>query len=211
MTTVKETNLIHRGKVRDTYDIGEGLLLMVATDRTSAYDVVLPTLIPEKGAVLNQISAFWFEQTSEIVPNHMISLGTDQSTVSISQEIARRSMVVRKAQRIDVECVVRGYIAGSAWAEYRREGSVSGVPMPDKLKEGDKFPEPLFTPATKAEVGHDENITLSQMEDMLGREMTEKLRQFTIQIYVSARDLAIERGIIIACLLYTSPSPRDRG
>lgn len=198
MTTVKETNLIHRGKVRDTYDIGEGLLLMVATDRTSAYDVVLPTLIPEKGAVLNQISAFWFEQTSEIVPNHMISLGTDQSTVSISQEIARRSMVVRKAQRIDVECVVRGYIAGSAWAEYRREGSVSGVPMPDKLKEGDKFPEPLFTPATKAEVGHDENITLSQMEDMLGREMTEKLRQFTIQIYVSARDLAIERGIIIA-------------
>ena len=171
---------------------------MVATDRTSAYDVVLPTLIPEKGAVLNQISAFWFEQTSEIVPNHMISLGTDQSTVAISQEIARRSMVVRKAQRIDVECVVRGYIAGSAWAEYRREGSVSGVPMPDKLKEGDKFPEPLFTPATKAEVGHDENITLSQMEDMLGREMTEKLRQFTIQIYVSARDLAMERGIIIA-------------
>ena len=201
MTTVKETslpNLIHRGKVRDTYDIGEGLLLMVATDRTSAYDVVLPTLIPEKGAVLNQISAFWFEQTSEIVPNHMISLGTDQSTVSISKEIARRSMVVRKAQRIDVECVVRGYIAGSAWAEYRREGSVSGVPMPDKLREGDKFPEPLFTPATKAEVGHDENITLSQMEDMLGREMTERLRQFTIQIYVSARDLAMERGIIIA-------------
>lgn len=201
MTTVKETslpNLIHRGKVRDTYDIGEGLLLMVATDRTSAYDVVLPTLIPEKGAVLNQISAFWFEQTSEIVPNHMISLGTDQSTVSISKEIARRSMVVRKAQRIDVECVVRGYIAGSAWAEYRREGSVSGVPMPDKLREGDRFPEPLFTPATKAEVGHDENITLSQMEDMLGREMTERLRQFTIQIYVSARDLAMERGIIIA-------------
>ena len=201
MTTVKETslqNLIHRGKVRDTYDIGEGLLLMVATDRTSAYDVVLPTVIPEKGAVLNQISAFWFEQTSEIVPNHMISLGTDQSTVSISKEIARRSMVVRKAQRIDVECVVRGYIAGSAWAEYRREGSVSGVPMPDKLREGDKFTEPLFTPATKAEVGHDENITLSQMEDMLGREMTERLRQFTIQIYVSARDLAMERGIIIA-------------
>ncbi len=201
MTTVKETslqNLIHRGKVRDTYDIGEGLLLMVATDRTSAYDVVLPTVIPEKGAVLNQISAFWFEQTSEIVPNHMISLGTDQSTVSISKEIARRSMVVTQAQRIDVECVVRGYIAGSAWAEYRREGSVSGVPMPDKLREGDRFPEPLFTPTTKAEVGHDENISLSQMEDMLGREMTEKLRQFTIQIYVSARDLAMERGIIIA-------------
>tara|TARA_B100000745_G_C20086917_1_gene371383 strand:+ start:54 stop:929 length:876 start_codon:yes stop_codon:yes gene_type:complete len=201
VTTVKETslqNLIHRGKVRDTYDIGEGLLLMVATDRTSAYDVVLPTVIPEKGAVLNQISAFWFEQTSEIVPNHMISLGTDQSTVSISKEIARRSMVVTQAQRIDVECVVRGYIAGSAWAEYRREGSVSGVPMPDKLREGDRFPEPLFTPTTKAEVGHDENISLSQMEDMLGREMTEKLRQFTIQIYVSARDLAMERGIIIA-------------
>ena len=201
MTTVKETslqNLIHRGKVRDTYDIGEGLLLMVATDRTSAYDVVLPTVIPEKGAVLNQISAFWFEQTSEIVPNHMISLGTDQSTVSISKEIARRSMVVTQAQRIDVECVVRGYIAGSAWAEYRREGSVSGVPMPDKLREGDRFPEPLFTPTTKAEVGHDENISLSQMEDMLGREMTERLRQFTIQIYVSARDLAMERGIIIA-------------
>ncbi len=201
MITVKETslpNLIHRGKVRDTHDLGEGLLLMVATDRISAFDVVLPTVIPEKGVVLNQISAFWFDKTTEIVPNHMISLGIDQSTVSIPREIARRSMVVRKAQRIDVECVVRGYITGSAWAEYRREGSVSGVPMPDNLREGDRFPEPLFTPTTKAEVGHDENISLSQMEDMVGREMTEKLRQFTIQIYVSARDLAIEKGIIIA-------------
>ena len=201
MTTVRETslpNLLHRGKVRDTYDLGDGLLLMVATDRTSAFDVVLPTAIPEKGTVLCQISAFWFDKTSQIVPNHLVSLASDYDGLSISEEIARRAMVVKKAERIDVECVVRGYITGSAWSEYRREGTVSGYAMPPGLKEGDKFPEPLFTPTTKAEVGHDENITIAQMEGMVGKELTERLAQTTVSVYSFARGLALEKDIIIA-------------
>ncbi len=201
MTTVRETslpNLLHRGKVRDTYDLGDGLLLMIATDRTSAFDVVLPTAIPEKGTVLCQISAFWFDKTSQIVPNHLVSLASDYDGLSISEEIARRAMVVKKAERIDVECVVRGYITGSAWSEYRREGTVSGYAMPPGLKEGDKFPEPLFTPTTKAEVGHDENITIAQMEGMVGKEVTERLAQTTVSVYSFARDLALEKDIIIA-------------
>jgi phosphoribosylaminoimidazole-succinocarboxamide synthase len=201
MTTVRETslpNLLHRGKVRDTYDLGDGLLLMIATDRTSAFDVVLPTAIPEKGTVLCQISAFWFDKTSQIVPNHLVSLASDYDGLSISEEIARRAMVVKKAERIDVECVVRGYITGSAWSEYRREGTVSGYAMPPGLKEGDKFPEPLFTPTTKAEVGHDENITIAQMEGMVGKELTERLAQTTVSVYSFARDLALEKDIIIA-------------
>ena len=201
MTTVRETslpNLLHRGKVRDTYDLGDGLLLMVATDRTSAFDVVLPTAIPEKGTVLCQISSFWFDKTSQIVPNHLVSLASDYDGLSISEEIARRAMVVKKAERIDVECVVRGYITGSAWSEYRREGTVSGYAMPPGLKEGDKFPEPLFTPTTKAEVGHDENITIAQMEGMVGKELTERLAQTTVSVYSFARGLALEKDIIIA-------------
>ncbi len=201
MTTVRETslpNLLHRGKVRDTYDLGDGLLLMIATDRTSAFDVVIPTAIPEKGTVLCQISAFWFDKTSQIVPNHLVSLASDYDGLSISEEIARRAMVVKKAERIDVECVVRGYITGSAWSEYRREGTVSGYAMPPGLKEGDKFPEPLFTPTTKAEVGHDENITIAQMEGMVGKELTERLAQTTVSVYSFARDLALEKDIIIA-------------
>ena len=201
MTTVRETslpNLLHRGKVRDTYDLGDGLLLMVATDRTSAFDVVLPTAIPEKGTVLCQISAFWFDKTSQIVPNHLVSLASDYDGLSISEEIARRAMVVKKAERIDVECVVRGYITGSAWSEYRREGTVSGYAMPPGLKEGDKFPEPLFTPTTKAEVGHDENITIAQMEGVVGKELTERLAQTTVSVYSFARGLALEKDIIIA-------------
>ena len=129
MTTIRETalpNLFHRGKVRDTYDLGDGRLLMVATDRVSAFDVVLPTAIPEKGVVLCQLSAFWFEQTSDIVPNHLVALATARDDLSLSHEVARRAMVVRKAERIDVECVVRGYITGSAWSEYRRQGDGVG-------------------------------------------------------------------------------------
>ena len=201
MTTIRETTLpnrLYQGKVRDTYDLGEGLLLMVATDRISAFDVVLPTGIPEKGAVLCQISEFWFNKTAHIIPNHFVSLATDRSDLDLSHEIARRAMVVKRAERIDVECIVRGFITGSAWSEYRRSGTVAGQPMPEGLRDGDMFPEPLFTPSTKAEEGHDENITVAQMEDFVGKELTERLSQASIDVYATARDIAREKGIIIA-------------
>lgn len=201
MTTIRETdlpNLLYRGKVRDTYDLGDGLMLMIATDRISAFDVVLPTAIPEKGVVLCQISAFWFGQTSHLLPNHLVALAADRPDLSIPDEISRRAMVVRKAERIDVECVVRGYITGSAWSEYRRKGTVSGLPMPSGLQEGDKFPEPIFTPTTKADVGHDENISIEQMEDMVGKELTAQLARISVEVYSFARDFALEKGIIIA-------------
>ena len=201
MTTVRETsleNLIHRGKVRDTYDLGNGNLLMVATDRISAFDLVLPTPIPEKGAVLSQISAFWFERTSHVIPNHVVATASDRPDLKLDREITRRAMVVRRAERVDVECVIRGYITGSAWAEYRREGTVNGVAMPAGLQEGDKFPEPLFTPTTKAEVGHDENLTIAQMRNMVGAELTSRLADVTAEVYNYAHDVAMEKGIIIA-------------
>ena len=201
MTTIRETTLpnrLYQGKVRDTYDLGDGLLLMVATDRISAFDVVLPTGIPEKGAVLSQISAFWFDMTADIIPNHFVSLASDRSDLGLSDEIARRSMVVKRADRIDVECIVRGFITGSAWSEYRRSGTVAGQQMPEGLRDGDMFPEPLFTPSTKAEEGHDENITVAQMEDLVGRELTERLAQASIDVYAAARDYAKGKGIIIA-------------
>ena len=201
MTTIIETslpNLFHRGKVRDTYTLDDDLLLMVATDRTSAFDVVLPTGIPEKGAVLCQMSAFWFEKTAHIIPHHFVSLATERPELSIPKEVARRAMVVKRAERIDVECVIRGYITGSAWAEYQREGTVSGQTMPTGLREGDRFPTPLFTPTTKAEVGHDENISLEQMEQLAGKEVTALLAEVTLKVYEFARDFALERGIIIA-------------
>ena len=191
-------NLVYRGKVRDTHDIGDGLLLMVATDRISAFDVVLPTSIPEKGVVLCQLSAYWFNQTADLVPNHLIALASDRPDLSLPAEIARRAMVVRRAERVDVECIARGYITGSAWAEYRRSGTVAGRPVPPGLREGDKFPEPLFTPTTKAEVGHDEAISLQELKDMVGVDMARRLADTTIAVYHFAHDLASEKGIIIA-------------
>ncbi|MAF52837.1 MAG: phosphoribosylaminoimidazolesuccinocarboxamide synthase [SAR202 cluster bacterium] len=201
MTAISETNLpntFHRGKVRDTYNLTEGTLLMVATDRTSAFDVVLPTAIPEKGAVLCQISAFWFEKTADIIPNHFLDLALDRPELNVPPEIARRSMVVKKAERINVECVARGFITGSAWAEYRRSGTVQGNPMPEGMREGDPFPEVLFTPTTKAEVGHDENMSFAEVVDMVGAELANQLRDTTIALYSSARDFARSKGIIIA-------------
>ena len=191
-------NLVYRGKVRDTHDIGDGLLLMVATDRISAFDVVLPTSIPEKGVVLCQLSAYWFNQTADLVPNHLIALASDRPDLSLPAEIARRAMVVRRAERVDVECIARGYITGSAWAEYRRSGTVAGRPVPPGLREGDKFPEPLFTPTTKAEVGHDEAMSLQEVKDMVGVDMARRLADTTIAVYHFAHDLASEKGIIIA-------------
>ena len=201
MTAITETtlpNLLYRGKVRDTYPIDDETLLMVATDRISAFDVVLPTGIPEKGAVLNQISAFWFDKTAHIVPNHLIEMAADRSGLDIPDDVAKRAMVVKKADRIDVECVVRGFITGSAWSEYRRAGTVQDNPMPEGLREGDPFPEVLFTPTTKAEVGHDENMSFEEVVDMVGQEMAGRLRDTTIEVYEFARDFAKDRGILIA-------------
>lgn len=201
MTTIRETTLpnrLYQGKVRDTYEIDDRLLLMVATDRISAFDIVLPTGIPEKGAVLCQLSAFWFDKTAHIIPNHFVSLATERSDLNLSNDLARRSMVVKRAERIDIECIVRGYITGSAWSEYRRNGTVAGQQMPKGLRDGDMFPEPLFTPSTKAEEGHDENITVAQMENLVGKELTERLSHASIDVYSTARDYAKDRGIIIA-------------
>ena len=201
MTTIRESdlpNLVYRGKVRDTHDLDDDLFLMVVTDRISAFDVVLPTAIPDKGAVLCQMSKFWFAQTADLVPNHFVAVASDRPDLDLPANIARQAMVVRKAQRIDVECVVRGYITGSAWSEYKREGTVSGMAMPSGLQEGDKFPEPLFTPTTKAEVGHDENITMEQVAELAGEDMAKRLEQTTIDVYNAAHDIALEKGIIIA-------------
>ena len=190
-------DLIYSGKVRDTHDAGNGLLLMVSTDRISAYDVVLPNAIPGKGAVLNQISAFWFAQTEHIVPNHLVQMGLDRAT-DLPESIKRRSMYVRKADRIDIECVARGYITGSALQEYSDAGTVAGLKIPSGMVEGDLFPSPIFTPATKAEEGHDENISVEHMADLIGAELTSKLQNITLKIYDFAHEFALNKGIIIA-------------
>ncbi len=203
MEAIHDTHLpglerLYTGKVRDTYGLPDGQLLMIATDRISAFDVVLPTAVPDKGAVLCQISSHWFEETSHIVPNHMVALAEPGGPSDLSAEIARRAMVVRQAERIDVECIVRGYITGSAWAEYRREGTVSGMEMPTGLRNGDRFPEPLFTPTTKAEVGHDENISMEEVRNMVGDDTALRLQEISIAVYMFARDRALESGIVIA-------------
>ena len=197
---------MHRGKVRDTYDLGEGRLLMVATDRISAFDVVLPSGIPDKGQVLNRISAFWFDKTAHIVPNHLICLADspdagqylDGLGQPLPAEVAKQAMVVKRAERIDIECIVRGYITGSAWSEYRRQGTVQGIGMPEGMVEGQTFPEPLFTPTTKAEEGHDENMSAQQVVDMVGSEMAAKLEETSKAVYSFAQGFALERGIILA-------------
>ena len=201
-------DILHRGKVRDTYALGGGHLLMVATDRVSAFDVVLPTGITDKGLVLNRISAFWFERTKDIVPNHFICLADapeaaqylEGSSVAgaVSEEVARQAMVVKQAERLDIECIVRGYITGSAWSEYRRQGTVSGMDVGQGLVEGQAFPEPLFTPTTKAEVGHDENMSKQEVLDLVGAEMARQLEDTSKAVYKAALDYAKGRGIILA-------------
>ena len=190
-------DLMYRGKVRDTHDLGEEFL-MVATDRISAFDVVMPNGIPDKGAVLSQISAFWFDKTGHLVPNHLIDMGGARQDLGLSEDMQRRSMIVKKADRIDVECIVRGYITGSAWSEYRKTGTVQDKPMQEGLVEGDKFPEPLFTPTTKAEVGHDENMSWEEVVDMVGADTAARLRDTSIEVFNFAHDFAIEQGIILA-------------
>jgi phosphoribosylaminoimidazole-succinocarboxamide synthase len=193
--------LVARGKVRDVYDLGDKLLI-VATDRLSAFDVVLPTPIPDKGAVLTQMSAFWFEQTGDIVPNHFIrvveSTKVPEVPVELPREMIGRSMVVHKAARIDVECVVRGYITGSGWSDYKKSGSVSGIKLPEGLEESDQLEEPIFTPTTKASEGHDMPITFKEVRELTGDQAANAMRVRSLALYKYGRDFARERGIIIA-------------
>lgn len=201
-------NLLHRGKVRDTYRLSDELLLMVATDRISAFDVVLPSGIPDKGRVLNRMSAFWFDKTRHIIPNHLICLadapdidtrfGDNQLLASLPPQLASQAMVVKEAQRIDVECIVRGYIAGSAWSEYRRQGTVSGKPMPAGLAEGEALEQPLFTPTTKAEQGHDQNLSDGEFQGLVGSDLARQLEQVSREVYSFAQEYARGRGIVLA-------------
>ena len=202
-STVTETSLaelpVRRGKVRDIYDLGDRLLL-VSTDRISAFDWVLPTGIPDKGRVLTQLSRFWFDRLG--VPNHMLSCDVDQFDLPAEvdrEPLAGRAMLVRKTAVVPVECVVRGYLSGSGWKEYQASGTVCGIRLPAGLTESDPLPEPIFTPATKAEVGeHDENITFERMCDEVGRELAEELRRRSLDLYARGAEYARGRGIIIA-------------
>lgn len=192
--------VFRRGKVRDSFDLGERLL-MVSSDRISAFDVNLPNGIPDKGRVLTQLSNFWFARTGDLVRNHLLATDVADFPPELRQyaDVLRgRSVLVRKAERVDVECVVRGYLSGSAWVEYRRAGTVCGQPLPPGLVESDRLPEPIFTPATKADEGHDENISKARMAELIGADLARELERLSLAIYAAAADYARARGIIIA-------------
>ncbi|MBI3615376.1 MAG: phosphoribosylaminoimidazolesuccinocarboxamide synthase [Candidatus Omnitrophica bacterium] len=202
-TELAGAKLFKRGKVRDVYDLGDQLLI-VATDRISAFDVVIPTGIPSKGAVLTQISAFWFEKMTDLTPTHLVSADTDRITQmhpvlkTHRAVLAGRSMLARKTEVVPIECVVRGYLAGSGWKEYQKSQSVCGVLLPAGLKEAQELPEPIFTPATKEESGHDINISEVEMAKRVGADLTTALRETSLAVYSRARDYARSKGIIIA-------------
>lgn len=191
---------IAQGKVRDLYQVGE-LLLIVATDRLSAYDVVLPDGIPDKGRVLNLLSFFWFEKFAKFVPNHVVTTVVDKFPKELSpyrEVLEGRAMLCRRAKPLPVECVVRGYLAGSGWIDYQKTGVVCGIKLPPGLDQAEKLPKPIFTPARKAKTGHDENITYEEMVKIVGEEMAYKLRRISIEIYEQASEYARPKGIIIA-------------
>ena len=199
--------LFLRGKVRDTYDLGN-VLLMIATDRISAFDSVLPCGIPDKGSVLNQLSAFWFRHTQNLLPNHLIEAIDEIHCLDsylptgirfpYPDYLIGRAMVVKKVKRIPVECVVRGYLAGSGWAEYQQHGTICEIPLPKGLKQSQELPQPLFTPTTKAESGHDEPISMDEIKKMVGKALAEELEETSLAVYNYAREHAIAKGIIIA-------------
>lgn len=200
-TSLSDLKLERRGKVRDVYAVDDGHLLIVATDRISAFDCVLPTPIPRKGEVLIALSRFWFERLAHIVPNHLITTDIDQMNEVIrrhADELKGRSMLVKRADVFPVECVVRGYLSGSGWKDYLRTGQVCGHELPKGLQESDELREPIFTPATKAEEGHDENISEAEVRQLLGEETTVFLRETSLRLYKEARQYARSRGIIIA-------------
>src|SRR6266699_4364753 len=191
---------VKSGKVREIFDLGEALLL-VATDRISAFDCIMPNGIPRKGEVLTQLSHFWFERFAALTPNHLLARGDDPLPASLrpfADKLARRSMIVKKAKPLAIECVVRGYLAGSGWKEYRQSQTVCGIKLPPNLKESSELPEPIFTPATKAESGHDENISFQEAARLVGADVAERVRAASLKLYHFARDYARQRGIIIA-------------
>lgn len=205
MSMLKDTDFINlpvfiRGKVRNVYDLGDSLL-MVVTDRISAFDVVFDELIPDKGKVLSSISAFWFDFTKDIIPNHVITTDPAEYPMGLSSyadELKGRSMLVKKVQMLPVECIVRGYLEGSALKEYKAEGTVGGIKMPEGMKQGDKLPAPMVTPSTKEESGHDINITFAQLEDLIGKEDAKQLADAALALYEKASAYALSKGIILA-------------
>ncbi len=199
-TDLKDIGSIKRGKVRDVYDLGDKLLI-VATDRLSAFDVVLPTGIPEKGKILTKLSIFWFKKMEDIIENHLIETDAERFPNSLRQYahiLKDRSMLVKKTKVIPVECVVRGYLAGSGWKDYKESGSICGIKLPPNLLESEKLPEPIFTPTTKAEEGHDTNITEEQLIDTVGKELAFRLKDLSLAIYKKACAIGESKGIIIA-------------
>ncbi len=200
VTTDLPLKIVNKGKVRDIYEIGDNLLL-VATDRISAFDVVLPEPIPTKGVCLTQLSKFWFDYTKNMIPNQVISTEiTDlpKELQKYRKELAYRSMLVKKTKVVPIECIVRGYISGSAWSSYKKDGTVCGMKLPSGMLESEKFPEPLFTPSTKAESGHDINISINKMKELVGSDIAQKLQEYSLKIYNTAAEYARKRGIIIA-------------
>lgn len=190
---------ISSGKVREIYEVDNDKLLLVVSDRISAFDYILPSMVPEKGKVLNQISKFWFDFSKDIIPNHVISIDSKDFPEEFqTTEFEGRSMLVKKLKMIPIECIVRGYITGSGWKSYKENSSVCGIKLPSGLQESEKLPEPIFTPTTKASEGHDQNITFEQVVDMIGENLAEKLRSKTIEIYKKCSEYAISKGVIIA-------------
>ena len=201
-TDIKELKLLSRGKVRDIYEVDDDKLLLVTTDRISAYDVIMPNPIDDKGKILNQITLFWMDMFKDIVPNHLIASKVDDYPEVLHKyrdQLEGRSVLVKKAKPLPIECIVRGYITGSGWNDYQKTGEVCGHKLPEGLKESEMLEQPLFTPSTKAELGeHDENISVEKATEMLGKELFDKVQEATLSIYKRGRDYAREKGIIIA-------------
>lgn len=190
---------ISGGKVREIYEVDDNKLMMVVSDRISAFDVILPAMITDKGKVLNKISEFWFDYVKDIIPNHIITTKFEEFPEEFrTEEFKDRSMLVKKLKMLPIECIVRGYITGSGWKSYKEDGTVCGIKLPDGLKESEKLPEPIFTPSTKAEEGHDMNISFEEACNLIGKDLAEKVREKTIAIYTKCADFAKSKGIIIA-------------
>ena len=205
MTTLMQSevpgaSLWRRGKVRDVYEAGGDRLVIVASDRLSAFDVVLPTPIPGKGRILTQLSNFWFRKTAHLVPNHLVSTDIRRFPIAFRErrELAQRAVLVKRCERVDIECVARGYISGSAWTEYKALGTVAGETLPRGLLESERLPEPIFTPATKAATGHDENISRKQLAAIVGTDLAKELERLTLALYRFAHDYAAAKGVILA-------------
>ena len=200
-TSITSLPLLHRGKVRDIYDIDADTMLLIATDRLSAFDVILPTPIAGKGVILTEIANFWFEKLKHVVPNHLTGTDPDSlvSDAAEKAQLGKRALVVKKLKPLPIEAIVRGYLAGSGWKEYKASGTVCGIPLPAGLQEASKLPEPIFTPSSKADVGdHDENITLEKCAQLLGQALADKVARVSVQLYKEAAEYALTRGIIIA-------------